>query len=114
MDDAKPDPKVINAVRQVLMNELGLTRESVREEVTTIVGATVDKFFHDGKFQKFLEQRIDAALRTYHYDSKELQTLITTLVGKAVQEQILNDIKQRVLTHVEIEVAAKFGNVKSE
>jgi len=113
MDDAqsvKPDQRTTNAVRQVLMNELGLTRESVREEVTKIVEGAVEKFFNDSRFEKFLQQRVDAALRTYHYGSSELQTLITTLVGKAVQEQVMADIKERILTHVQVEVKAQFGN----
>ena len=36
----------INEVRQVLMNEVGLTRESVREETREIVEKTAEKFLH--------------------------------------------------------------------
>jgi len=35
-----------NQVRQILMNELGLTREAVRQEMVEIVRDTVDKKFN--------------------------------------------------------------------
>ena len=37
------DKPTTNAVRQVLMNELGLTRDSIRQEVTEIVTTEVAK-----------------------------------------------------------------------
>lgn len=48
---------VNNDVRQVLMNELGLTRESVREEAGAIIKETVDRRFNED-WMRQLEDRI--------------------------------------------------------
>lgn len=50
-----------NAVRQILMNELGLTREIIREEIRTIVKETLERYFSGDELRKF-EARLTAEL----------------------------------------------------
>ena len=49
-----------NEVRQILMNELGLTRESVRQEMQTIVQAEVAKGVAKMMTEGFLEKLVAA------------------------------------------------------
>ena len=50
----------INQVRQVLMNELGLSRESIRKEVERVVADTVERHINrlidEGRLQKITEE----------------------------------------------------------
>ena len=50
--------ETINAVRQVLMGELGLTRESIREEVKNIIVDTIQKQFNGEKMQSVINQTL--------------------------------------------------------
>jgi hypothetical protein len=80
----------INHVRQILMNELGLTRDSIRDMVREITTETVTRFFNSGDFEKFLRDQINKQFRTYHYDSDELQKLVTKLIAEAIQKDVKN------------------------
>lgn len=54
-------------VRQVLMNELGLTRESVRNEMVEVCAGVAEKFFarllSDDKLEQVLIEAATAVLR---------------------------------------------------
>ena len=57
----------VNEVRQVLMNELGLTREAIRAEINEVIEKTAEKYFkkllEEGIFLKVLESVIDKELK---------------------------------------------------
>lgn len=95
--------QLTNSVRQVLMNELGLTRESIRQEVRDIVAETVQKFMHveGGQFWPFLADQISKALRTYCGGSDELKKLIAATVASQVEVLVREEVK-RMLQHIEI------------
>jgi hypothetical protein len=77
-----------NQVRQILMNELGLTRESIREEVEKIVEKTVDSFIQSDKFQISLERAIQKAFKTrYRYSSGEEE------IKQAIQSEVKQIVK---------------------
>lgn len=52
----QPTKSTINSVRQVLMNELGLTREAVRQQMEQIVAATVEAKLNQILTPEFLEK----------------------------------------------------------
>lgn len=81
-----------NQIRQVLFNELGLTREFVREMVKEIVGATCEKFFKSGQFESWLIKQIDNQLRTYHYGSGELKSAISAAVAETIKKEITSKL----------------------
>jgi hypothetical protein len=56
------DKQTTNQVRQVLMNELGLTRESVREIMEEIVEETVQRHVNSAKFDERLSILVDRAI----------------------------------------------------
>lgn len=69
-----------NAVRQVLMNELGLTREMIREEVRAIVKETVERYFSDGNFRQWQDSVVELAVR--RVDDYKLREQISSAVAR--------------------------------
>lgn len=69
------DKTTTNQVRQVLMNELGLTRESIRqltvEIVTECVVKYIDNMEKSGHFQQIVEKAFDNKYRSNvtHYEN---------------------------------------------
>lgn len=54
--------KNTNDVRQILMNELGLTRESIRKEVDRIVAGTIASHLRGDAFKQTLDRIVKAEL----------------------------------------------------
>ena len=80
-------------VRNVLMNEMGLTRDTIRETMKEIVTETCVKFFKSGDFTSHLNGQIDKQLRTYSYGSGVLKKLVAEAVAEAVKKQITDNLK---------------------
>ena len=82
------------------MNELGLTRESVREEMMRIVEQTITKAFNDSavdaRIERLIEAKIQTALNPYRYGSGDLVKLVKAEVAKEAQEQVRSIVKERV------------------
>jgi len=85
-----------NQVRQILFNELGLSREFVRDLIKEVVEKTIEKYFKSGHFEKYLKDAIDKELRTYHYGRDELKAL----VGSAVADSIKKEVTSKLTLHV--------------
>lgn len=86
----------INEVRQVLMNELGLTRDSVRAMATTIVEQMVDRhvqqLISSGHVEKLVSRSVEQALRVGRYGQDSMKKLIADAAGKAFAEQVRADL----------------------
>jgi hypothetical protein len=81
-----------NAVRQVLMNELGLTRDSVREIMTEIVRDVIEKHFNSGGIQKLQESVVEGAVRRCvgTWDNSTTDKMLREEFAKALRNQIAN------------------------
>jgi hypothetical protein len=90
-----------NTVRQILMNELGLTRDSVREEVRRITSETVERYFKTGEFQKFLRDKINAQFITYRWENKDL---FAAFVQKLTEQEIRAAVKTHVTDNFRVKV----------
>lgn len=93
------ETKNINEVRQVLMNELGLTRELIRTEVEKIVKETMEKkindMFSNGVFDRIIRNEIDNFIkneRSYPYESK-IKDIIYQAARERVEEFLNKNIK---------------------
>lgn len=84
-----------NAVRQVLMNELGLTRESIREEADKIVASAVEKHVTNLMNQGFLERivtaKFDALVRGTSAWGPDKVTQIVVEAAKKETEKFVRD-----------------------
>ena len=104
------DTVTTNAVRQVLMNELGLTRESVRAEMEKIVEETVARHIASTTFE--------AKLRGHVYDQFERLRGEKTgpwggweSIRNIVQDQASRDVKAWLAAHLRFEAVT---DVKGE
>ncbi len=92
------DKKTTTSVRQILMNELGLTRENVRTEMENIIHDTIDKhlkkMWHSDEFQKILTRIIINQFKQAHtFGAKSTLKEMVLLeahkkVGKFIDENI--------------------------
>jgi hypothetical protein len=94
----KMDKKTTNQVRQILMNELGLTRESIRDEVKSIVRETVNKYLNqDGVIQRTIEDEVASGLinqaKNNQYEVNPVRTAIFNEAEKQVREFLGNTLK---------------------
>lgn len=85
-----------NAVRQVLMNELGFTRESVREEMRAIVEAEAKKEMTRLVSQGHLEQLVSREFERLTKGSNWSQTTIHNLITAAAKKEAEAFIKDHL------------------
>jgi polyhydroxyalkanoate synthesis regulator phasin len=88
----------INSVRQVLMNELGLTRESVREEMKDIIDSVVEKQVNRLIDEGILERMVERYIKNmYGPTMNESIKLAVSSVSKslfdAAKEKVNNSIQ---------------------
>lgn len=96
-----------NQVRQVLMNELGLTRETVRAEMIAIIGETVGRALKVEQIDKRINDRIafhvNVALKTWRQD--------TTAFAKFVKDETVKEARRQigelVLNQIDIKLFLK-------
>lgn len=88
--------KDINKVRQVMMNELGLTRESVRDLTEQIVATTVEKHIKrlsdEGWVDRLIKSEIDRALQFCSLGNDDLRNLII----KGATEAFRNELRAKM------------------
>lgn len=81
-----------NQVRQVLMNELGLTRESIRELVKELVEAEVTKVTNqlvaDGHLVKMVDRAFEHVAKTNKWDSNAILRRVSTVAGEMFASHI--------------------------
>jgi len=93
----------IDQVRQVLMNELGLTREVVRKEALDIIKPTVEKYinqlFAEGKFDPIILRAVDKCLNEYTQKQdrspygKHISDFVYAAAKRAMEEFVAKNIK---------------------
>lgn len=79
-------------VRQYLVNDLGLSRESVREEMRALVLEEVKRFCAGDGFKQFLRSEINLQLRAYGYEGTALRRIVAEQVAKAVLEGVTRNL----------------------
>lgn len=83
-----------NQVRQVLMNELGLTREVIREEMREIITDVVNRHFTAPQINKLIHERIDANLHSgYFGEQKTLEKIAKQVVQDTIYKAIEKHVK---------------------
>lgn len=87
----------VKQTRQVLMNELGLTRENIRKTMEDIVRETVEQKIKEDyglSIDKIVEQTIDNAITTWKGNTTgELRTLVTKIITDQAKKDIEGKIK---------------------
>lgn len=88
-----------NAVRQVLMNDVGLTREYIRGQVADIVQSTLQaQLQRSGYLEQLVasvvKSHIEQALRTPSYSTESPLTAMTRTALEAECKRVIRDAVQ--------------------
>ena len=93
-----------NQVRQVLMNELGLTREYVRGQVEDIVESAVAKkirsILNEGHLEMMIQKQIDLHIRAKHGGSMisgSMRNIIAESAANAVERHLKDHLPEIIL-----------------
>ena len=98
------EQKTIAMVRQILMNELGLSREAVREELKAIVRETAEKHFETLVSNGRLREALVAAATQIIRDEQQRRTYNNTpamidlvrIAAKEAAEKFVQEYKRMV------------------
>ena len=89
-----------NAVRQILMNELGITRESIRAEVERLVADVVDchikNMADQGKIEKLVDEKFNTLLRVERANNRYDHATVTSLVVEAAKRRVEQFVKEQL------------------
>lgn len=89
--------KEINQVRQILMNELGLSREMIHGMASELVRIEVEKQVHrllqNGHIQQMAIHAVDRFAQESAWDRETVRRIIEKAVVVAIQERVLKDMR---------------------
>ncbi len=95
-EETKNRRDFINQVRQVLMNELGLTRDSIREMTREIVAECVAKevkvMCENGIVEKIVTEKLECICRENKWDRNTFRGLLVAEAEKQMREFIRSRI----------------------
>jgi hypothetical protein len=93
--------KVTNSVRQILMNELGLTKESVRNEMLDIIGMEVGRVVSSMSFDHHVERMIHHELSKLLWETKysqsDIKSLCLAAAKKGAEDFIRNSLRFNIV-----------------
>ena len=99
-----------NRVRQVLMNELGLTRELIRDEVSRIVTDAITRTCNAPDFQQRIDNiiasKVGKALE-YYGNAESLSKFILAQTTKEAESQARGLIRERMRVTLTLEEKAE-------
>lgn len=94
-----------NQVRQILMNELGLTREFIREQSTDIIEQIITKQLGSGLLERTIRSAVKDGL------NEILKQPQSAFHGNAlhdmVRSAIAEEVKKQIAAQLDIEVRVK-------
>lgn len=87
----------INEVRQILMNELGLTRESIREVVREIVTDTVEKHLRNmtsqSEMERIIRDKVNEVVKDNRWEKDTMRDLIIHVARTEIEKFVASHIK---------------------
>lgn len=90
-----------NEVRQILMNELGLTRERVRGIIDDIVQETISKhtrhLIESGQIEKQIQTHIERSLTSIGYNRQSMRATIADAAAKEVKQHMMSTLPDVLL-----------------
>jgi hypothetical protein len=97
----KLDKFTTNQVKQILMNELGLTRESIRQLTTEVVTEVVVKYMDNmeksGNLQRIVEMAFDKKYRDPNSYYGNFKSVLHRAAEKAANEFIEKNISLKTI-----------------
>lgn len=103
-----------NKVRQILMNELGLTRKEIREEMEDIIETTVAKHMNDLIMQKKIDEIVKEEIKRLAQVSAGWSSeSIRSIVIKAAQNQVAAYLKDDLCIGTTLKIEVDKGDANS-
>lgn len=96
------DKKTHNQIRQVLMNEMGLTREFIRAEVRAIVRETVAQ--EVARIAPSFHAIVEHQLRRLAFSAGSIEGTARKTLDDIVRQAVADVVRQAVLPRVSIQV----------
>jgi hypothetical protein len=97
------DKEITQHVRQILMNELGLTREDIRNEMKLIIKDTIDKAIKDPYMEERINNYIRAAVNSININTKLSNLLKET--SASVKEELGKKLGEYLSDKIEITIS---------
>lgn len=92
--------KTQNEVRQVLMNEMGLTRESIREEIRSIVKETAESYLRGDQFRQTVDRMLATAISDCFKEGRYDQNALKRMITEGVQRNLMARFDISITTKV--------------
>jgi len=106
--------QVTNAVRQTIINELGMTRQSIRDEVTATIQAEVEKaistYLSSESFKDVILKTVNRVLtKSTWYAADNVQKEVSAAINSEVAKFVQDEIRSRVNIGIELTDQANLG-----
>jgi hypothetical protein len=90
------DTHQTHRVRQILMNELGLTRETVRSEMEAIMSKEIDKhvrvLVNNGTIERYVHTVMNNLAKENRWDQQSFRSIVIAEAKEQVAEFITNNL----------------------
>lgn len=100
----------VGDVRQILMNELGLTRAAVREEMERIVRETVERrvnaMFAEGTFDRIISQAVSVAAQGDPPSAWMGRPSLRAMAEHAIAKRVNEVVREQITFRVEVPAGA--------
>lgn len=100
--DNPPDRATTNQVRQILMNELGLTRASVREIALKIVATEVERYtqrlFEQGTIERMVQSEFKRVAKERGLESNVVAKKISEAAEREAAKWVRENVRLRSVT----------------
>jgi len=95
--ESQSQQKTTAAVRQVLMNEMGLTRELVREQTLSIVRTEVEKYMarlvSEGALERLVAEEFKKMVIKDSWNRTRIETLVVEAAKKEAEAFVMKHIQ---------------------
>lgn len=76
-----------------MMNELGLTREVIRQEMREIIEDVVTKQLGSGALDRYIEKAVNDAIKANRWDEDALKKKTRAAINAAVKKRIEDKVE---------------------
>jgi len=87
----------INEVRQIMMNELGLTREYIREEarglIQSTIGKEINRLLENGVIERMVKEELDRLTRETKWSNSGIRSFALESAKKQAEQFIKDNLR---------------------
>lgn len=88
-----PDKPTHNMIRQILMNELGLSREYIQTTVENIVEVEAQKRLANGGLERMVGVAVSQHIRAFAYSHDQVKQLVERAIKDSLHQEIQENVE---------------------